>query len=159
MYYGPLYSGILAHQLIEVNTSLYVSLAVISLFVIGLLLFRKSARMPKGLIISFLISYVIVLINILQIAFHLRIPNVIGNPCFAAGIYPTLFLVSPIVVLLERLFGSGWWTMFFNNLCIDSFCITALVIFAIIRLFLYIKRKASVKKTANGDLKGVYCEQ
>jgi hypothetical protein len=146
MKYGHLYSGILAHQLFEANTSLYASLAVISLFVIGLLLFRKSIRMPKGLIVSSLISYVLVLINILQIAFHLRIPNVVWHPCFTVGIYPTIFLVNSIFVLSERLFGSGWWTMFLDNLCIDAFCINALVIFAIIRLFLYIKRKASVKK-------------
>jgi hypothetical protein len=146
MNYGPLYSGILAHQLIEVNKSLYVSLAVISLLVIGLLLFRKSVRMPKGLIVSSLISYVLVLINIVQIAFHLPIPNVVGNICFTAGIYPSIFIVGSLAGLSERLFSSSDWAIFLDNLCIDAFFINTLVIFAIIRLFLYIKRKVSVKK-------------
>jgi hypothetical protein len=147
MYYGPLYSGILAHQLFETNTSLYVSLAVISLFVIGLLLFRKSVKMPKGLIVSSLISYVLLLANVLGIAFHLRIPEVIGYICFTAGLYPTIFLVGSVGALLERLFSLSEWTVFLDNLCIDAFFINTLVIFAIIRLFLYIKHKASVKKT------------
>jgi len=145
MEYTNFYSTILAFQFFEANTNLYVSLAAISLFVIGLLLFRKSVRMPKGLIISSLISYVFVLVNCLSIAFNLRIPEVVGNIC-SVGIFLGLLIVGSLRALLERFFGSSECTIFLYNLCIDSFCITALVIFAIIRLILYIKRKVSVKK-------------
>jgi hypothetical protein len=146
MSYGPLYSGILAHQLIEANTSLYVSLAVISLFVIGLLLFRKSVRMPKGLIIASLISFALVLINVLQIVFKLRIPKIVGHICFIIGIDIPISLAGSLVALAEQFFNSGGWSRAFANLCIYTFVINTLVIFAIIRLILYIKRKASVKK-------------
>jgi hypothetical protein len=158
MSYCPLYSGILAHQLIEADNKLYASLGVITLFVLGLLVFRTLIKIPKGLIASSFISYVLLLFNLLYCFFGLHIPESLkslGNLCFAAGIWPSFKIICYVQGMADYLFGeewlfeSGWWVVFDGRggtLCLLSFIINALVIFAIIRLFLYIKRKVSVKK-------------
>jgi len=51
----------------------------------------------------------------------------------------------------EWLFESGWWIVFSWNPCVIAFIINTLVIFAIIRLFLYVKHKASAKKPQAGQ--------
>lgn len=143
---------LLAHQLFELNSSLYASLAVISLFVLGLLLFRMVARTPKGLFISSFISYVLLLINILYFFYDLGIPKAVGNLCFAVGIWPSYLIVLYVKSLAVWLFGdkwlfeSGWWIIFAWNLCVVAFIVNTLGIFAIIRLILYIKRKVPSKK-------------
>lgn len=142
---------LLAHVLIEMNSKLYAFLAIISLFIFGLLLFRKVVRVPKGLFISSLTSYVLVLINILGFSFKL-LPIEVAYPCFVVGIWPSSYIVVYINKLADCLFGeqwlfeSGWWIMFDWNLCVVAFVVNTLGIFAIIRLVLYIKRKVSTKK-------------
>lgn len=123
-------------------------LIVMSLFVLGLLLCRKFVRIPKGLFISSAISYVLVLINILQFSFRLQIPYIVIYPCFVVVVYPSFFMLYYIESLLEWLFGSGFYVMF-NKIIVlflNAFIIDTLGIFAIIRLILYIKRKVSAKK-------------
>lgn len=139
---------LLAHVLIEQSSNIYAYLAVISLFVFGLLLFRIFVRTPKGLFVSSVISYVLVLINILQFCFRLRIPNIVLYPCFVVGIWPSYLILYYIEVLGERLFGSGFYDMFDETIALflTAFIINTLCIFAIIRLFLYINRKPSAKK-------------
>jgi hypothetical protein len=139
---------LLAHISFGINSSnmkyFYALLAVMSLFVFGLLLFRKFVRTPKGLFISSFISYVLVLVNILQLSFDLRLPKAIGYLCFAVGIWPSCpivySIIYPMEVLTERLFGS--WITFDETiiLYLVAFVVNTLCIFAIIRLFLYIRQ-------------------
>ncbi|HUV40425.1 MAG TPA: hypothetical protein VMW23_01385 [Sedimentisphaerales bacterium] len=149
-------SGVLlAHQILEIGTSLYWSLAVISLFVFGLLLCRKFVKTPKGLVTSSLVSYGLLLVNIFDFLSDLPIPKAIGYFCFAVGIYPNILIVYLIEVFTDWLFGeewlfeSGWWVIFDGRVTIylAAFTINTLVIFAIIRLILYIKHKLSAKKS------------
>jgi hypothetical protein len=152
---------LLAHMSFGISSShmkyFYAFLAVMSLFVFGLLLFRKFVRTPKGLFISSFISYVLVLINILQLSFDLRVPKVVGYLCFAVGIWPSCpivySLIYPMEVLTERLFGS--WITFDETiiLYLVSFGLNTLGIFAIIRLILYIKHKVSAQKPHLEEIK------
>ena len=139
---------VLAHGLYTSVGSGVWLLIVMSLFVFGLLLCRISSRTPKGLFLSSVISYVLVLIMILQFCFRLQIPDIIGYPCFTVVFYPSFAILYSIEVLWEWLFGSG---LYFSNetivLFLIAFIIDTLCIFAIIRLFLYIKRKVSAKKS------------
>ena len=144
-------SGVLlAHMTFEINNVkyLYASLAVMSLFVFGLLLCRKFARTPRWLFVSSFISYVLVLVNILQLSFDLRIPKAVGYSCFTVGIYPSILIVASMEGAAEWLFESGWGIMFDETiiLYLVAFTINTLVIFAIARLILYIKRNVSAKK-------------
>jgi hypothetical protein len=142
---------VLAHVIIEWSNKIYAYLAVISLFVLGLLLCRKVVRIPKGLFISSFISYVLLLINILGFAFRVWLPDIVLYPCFAV-VYPYFYIVGFIEWLMEQLFGqvSGplYWIMLNRTvfLYLVAFIINTLCIFAIIRLILYIKRKVSAKK-------------
>lgn len=149
-----IHSAILAHQLIEADKNFYASIAVITLFVFGTLFFRKVIRFPKGLIMSSFISYALLLFNLLYYFFRLHIPESMGNFFFATGIMPSFKIICYIGGIANRLFGeerlfeSGWWVVFNwrgGTLCILSFILNAMVIFAIIRLALHIKRKLSVK--------------
>jgi len=143
---------LLAHVLIEMNNRLCAYLAVISLFVFGLLLFRIFGRTPKGLFISSFISYVLLLINILYFFCDLRIPKAVGDLCFAVGIWPSWLIgryMAELAVWLfgeEWLFESGWDILFAWNLCVVAFIVNTLGIFAIIRLTSYIRRKVLAKK-------------
>ncbi len=148
---------LLAHVLIEMNNKLYAFLAVISLFVFGLLLCRKLVRIPKGLFISSFISYVLLLINIWGFVFRVWIPIEVVFPFFVAGIWPSYLIVVYINKLGDWLFGeewlfeSGWWIMFDWNLCVVAFIVNTLGTFAVIRLILYIKHKVSAKKPQIGQ--------
>jgi hypothetical protein len=143
---------LLAHVLIEEDSGLYAYLAVISLFVFGLLLFRIFGRTPKGSFISSFISYVLLLINILGFSFGVRIPIEVLVPCFVVGMWPSLYIVGFIGELTERLFGPvsfpAYWLLDYHTsfLCLVAFSINTLCIFAIIQLILYIKHKVSAKK-------------
>jgi hypothetical protein len=144
----------LAHILFEISNMkfFYASLAVMSLFVFGPLLFRKFIRMPKGLFISSLISYVLILIIILCLSFRSRTTNIniiiVSYACFVI-VFPNLYIVGFIEVLLERFFGSGFYVTFDQTIVIYlvTFIMNTLYIFVITRLILYIKHKVSVKKT------------
>jgi hypothetical protein len=142
---------LLAHGLYISGSSGICLLIIMSLFVFGLLLFRIFGRTPKGLFISSAISYALVLINILQFSFRLRIPYIVIYPCFAV-VYPYFYIVGFIEWLMEQLFGpvSGpsYWIALNQTifLFLVAFIIDTLCIFAIIRLILYIKRKVSAKK-------------
>jgi len=82
--------GLLAHLGLGISDSnmkyFYVFLAAISFFVFGLLLLRRFFRTPKGLFISAFISYVLVLVNILQLSFGLQISETIRYLCFVQAI-------------------------------------------------------------------------
>jgi hypothetical protein len=115
-----------------------------SLFVFGPLLFKKFLRVPKGLFISSFISYVLVLINILYFSFDLDVPEIIRRSCLA-----TVFLSFYIVRFIENF--TEWWWIISNQeviLYLVAFIVNTLVIFAIIRLFLYIRqpKKPQVKQ-------------
>jgi hypothetical protein len=139
---------VLAHVIIEWSNKIYAYLAVISLFVFGLLLCRKVVRIPKGLFISSFISYVLLLVNILILSFNLPLPLEVVFPFFAVGIWPSYLIVGYIEVLAERLFGSGFYDMFDETIAIYlvAFIVNTLCIFGITRLILYIDRKGSAKK-------------
>jgi uncharacterized membrane protein len=107
-------------------------LIAMTLFVFGPLLFRKTVEMPKGLWVSSIIPYVLVLINILEFLFKLQVPGVIGDFCFAAVLYPNS--------LANGAFGMG--AGFFAA----PFIIETLCIFVIVRVILHIKHKFSAKK-------------
>lgn len=125
--------GVLAHGF-DISRGSGISLLIImSLFVFGLLIFRKDARIPKGLFVSSIIPYVLVLICILQLSFELQVPDATtGYICFAAVFYLNL----PMIFI----FGTG------SGFFFAAFIIDTLIIFGIIRLILYIKQKITVKK-------------
>ncbi|MHC4158651.1 MAG: hypothetical protein ACYSSO_06190 [Planctomycetota bacterium] len=119
-------------------------LILTSLFVFGPLLFRESFRVPKELFVSSFISYLLILVNIL--AFSLG-PIEVAFVSFLV-IYPYFLLVGFIEALMERLFGSGLHLMHDETIAIYliAFIINTLAIFAIKRLFLYIRHKQLVKR-------------
>jgi uncharacterized membrane protein YozB (DUF420 family) len=142
----------------------YISLAVMSLFVFGLLLFKKFVKLPKGLVVSSFISYVLLLICFLPL-FGLQMPKTLMGICILVVTGPSFCVTGCIAALfndgpasfLEGLKEIGLIGMSFCALndasCIwrtivdwVAFIINALAIFAIIRLFLYIRRKDSAKR-------------
>ena len=143
---------LLAHVFLEKGSTLYACLAVISVFVLGLLLCRKFVRTPRWLFVSSLISYVLLLLNVFVFCFGLWAPKIVRYLFFVVGIYPSLLIASSIGALADRLFGaerlfeSGWWVIFDWNLCPVAFIINTLGIFAMIRLVVYVKHKVSAKK-------------
>jgi hypothetical protein len=102
-----------------------------ALFIFGLFVYRKDARIPKGLFVSSIISYLLVLMSIMQISFELEMLDVWGFVCFMAIFY----LNFPLVFI----FGTG------SGFFLAAFIIDTLIIFAIVRLILFIKHKISVK--------------
>ncbi|MGA2915791.1 MAG: hypothetical protein ABSE89_07170 [Sedimentisphaerales bacterium] len=127
-------SGVLAHG-VDMNAGSGISLLVVmSIIVFMLLICKNDVKMPKGLFVSSIIPYVLVLICILHFSFELQIPKIIGYPCFAAVCYPSFFLIF--------IFGMGG--IFF----LGAFIIDTLIIFGIIRLILYIKGKIKAKNQA-----------
>jgi uncharacterized membrane protein len=124
--------SVLAHGLqMSASSGIYL-LIVLAFFIFGLFVYRKDARIPKGLFVSSIIPYILVLISILQFSFDLQVPDVIGYICFAAGFYPNF--------LIDGAFGMG------AGFFLAAFIIDTLVIFAIVRLILFIKHKVSAKK-------------
>jgi hypothetical protein len=147
----------------------YVSLAAMSLFVLGLLFFRKFIKPTKGLIISIFISYILLLVAFLPL-FGLQIPEtfigpyllVVTGPSFCiTGCTAALFNYGPAFLLKELkevgLLRMSFYTMndagWIWRIASDwvAFGINTLGIFAIIRLILYIKRRVSAKKTQFGQ--------
>jgi hypothetical protein len=123
---------VLAYSLhMSLANGIYLLIAM-TLFVFGPLLFRKAVEMPKGLFVSSIIPYVLVLVNILEFLFKLQVPDAIGNLCFAAVFYPNF--------LANGAFGIG--AGFFAA----PFIIETLCIFAVVRLILFIKHKVLSKK-------------
>lgn len=102
-------------------------LIVMAIIVFTLFIYRKNARVPKFLFISSLISYVLILVNILQVSLRIvEFPIIIGVLCFVAVLgsnTPALYIFwnSEIVFYLV------------------AFIIDTLIIFTIIRLILYDK--------------------
>lgn len=142
----------------------YISLVIMSLLVFGLLLLRKFIKPPKGLVVSIFISYVLLLICFLP-KFGLHIPKtLIGIYLFVVmsisfcitGCIAALFNYGP-ASFIEGIKEAGLTSMIFGTLndvnCIwtiivdwVALIINALIIFAIIRLFSYIRRKDLAKK-------------
>jgi len=144
---------VLAHGLQISGSSRIFLLIVMSLFVFGPLLFKEAVRMPKGLFISSFISYALVLVNILVLSLKSWIPIEVAFP-FLMVVYPYFHIVGFIEDLMERLFGQfGPVQWIISNqefaIFLVAFIINTLCIFAIIRLFLYIRKpkKPRVKQT------------
>jgi hypothetical protein len=108
-------------------------LIFLPLFMFGLLIFRKNTRIPKGLFVSSIIPYILVLICILPFYFELQIPKRIDISCFMIVFYSNFLIMG----------GLGTGAGFF----LAAFIIDTLIIFGIIRLILYIKHKISAKKS------------
>ena len=136
----------------------YVFLAVMVLFVFGLLLFRKFVKPPKGLIFSSFISYVLLLICFLPL-FGLQIPKLMYL-YLSVIMVPSYCITACIAALIKDgptfFLQGGWWDGARYYIAHESswkivsylvaFSINTLCIFAIIRLILYINRKVSAKK-------------
>jgi len=132
----------LAHMDFEISSSSMIYLLIVmSLFVFGPLLFKKSIRMPKGLFLSFFVSYVLILIIITCLSSRLLPFKTILYPCITV-VFPNLF----IEYLIGELFGL--WRIYNQTAIIYlvTFIMNTLYIFAIVRLILYIKHKISSKK-------------
>ena len=128
-------SVILAHGFTTptVNEGIFV-LVVMTIYLFGLLIYKIFAVIPKGLFVSSLISCVLVSICVLDYYFKLPIPKVIVDSCDAAVFYPN-FLTLLI-----------FWGINNSTGCfVSAFIIETLLIFAIIRLILFIKHKISSK--------------
>ena len=122
-------------------------LIVMALFVFGVLLLEKFAKGPKGLFISSVISYVLILIIILSFPFSLWAPNAITYFCLVV-ISPVFYIVGFIEDLTDQLFGPVWWIITNRTIFIyvTTFIVSTLLIFALIKLILYIKHKVSSRK-------------
>jgi membrane-associated HD superfamily phosphohydrolase len=112
-------------------------LIVMTLFVLGLFVYRKNTRIPKALFTSSVISWLLVLISILIFFFKIQVPDVVGNLWVIAIWCPN--------ALINGAFGMG------AGFFLAAFIIDTLCIFAIIRLILYIKGKISAKKSQTED--------
>jgi len=114
--------------------SLIFLLTIMALFMFGPLLFRKSFRMPKGLFVSSFISCIIVLVSILFFSFNLPVPIEVMFPFYA--------VISPYLHIIHFIDNLGEWRWFVTHwqvvLYLIAFIINTLVIFAIIRLFLFL---------------------
>jgi len=123
---------ILAHSLGTSPGGGIIILIIMTLFMFGLFVYRKDARIPKGLFVSSIIPYILVLISILPFSFKLQIPEMIWLPCFTVVFYSNFLIMGGL--------GTG------IGLFLAAFIIDMLIIFAIVRLILYIKHKISSKK-------------
>jgi predicted neutral ceramidase superfamily lipid hydrolase len=131
------FTSVLAHGFQKSNSSGgLIVFIVMTFFAFGLLIFRKNAKIPKGLFISSLISYVLVSICMLQYFFKLQIPKIIWEPCFVVVFYPNFLTMSVFWALESR-----------NGFFVAAFFVETLVIFGLIRLVLYIRHKISAKKS------------
>lgn len=135
-------TSILAHGGIDLSgVSGIFLLIVMSLFVFGPSLFKATIKMPKGLFISSLISYVLILGNILVLSFHLLIPIEVAFLFFAV-VYPYISVVG----FIGRLTEWRWLVSIYGVVVyLLAFIINTLVIFAIIRLFQYIRQQENRK--------------
>ena len=125
-------SFVLAHGIDMYASSGICLLIVLALFMLGLLIFRKDARIPKGLFVSTIIPFILVLISILIFSFGLWVPDVVKNPCFMAIWYPNLLIMGAFGM------GVGFFT--------SAFIMDTLIIFAILRMIIYIRSKLLFKK-------------
>jgi hypothetical protein len=123
-------SVVLAHGFDISRSSGINLLIVMPLLVLVPLIYKKSI---KVLFVSSIIPYVLVLISILQVSFELKVPDeTTAYICFAAAFYlnfPLIFIVG---------MNGGF---FFAAFIVDT-----LIIFAIIRLVLFVKQKVSSKE-------------
>jgi hypothetical protein len=124
---------VLAHGFDVDRSSGVLLLMVMALFIFGLFVYRKDARIPKGLFASSIISYLLVLMSIMEISFELEMLDIWGFVCFMAIFY----LNFPMVFI----FGTG--SVFF----FAAFIADTLIIFGMVRLILFIKQKISAKKS------------
>jgi len=130
---------------------------IMSVFVFGLLLFKKIVRIPKRLFIFAFISYILMLFIILWIYLWGKcfpdITNIfidiIGFLCVLV-ILPNFFFFN----FMEELIGYGftwyyaqWPVVFQTMLYLMTFLMNILYIFLIIKLILFIKHKISAKKS------------
>ncbi|MFA5252021.1 MAG: hypothetical protein WC454_05495 [Phycisphaerae bacterium] len=118
-------------------------LTIMALFVFGPLLFRKSFRMPKGLFVSSFISCIIILFSIFILSFNLPVPIEVAFPFYAV-----ISLYCPIIRFMDKLLPDwGWYVTHWELiLYLIAFIINTLAIFAIIRLFLFLRLEDSTKK-------------
>jgi hypothetical protein len=123
--------GVLAHGIGPSVGGGICLLIVLTLFMFGLLIFRKDTRIPKGLFVSSIIPYILVLISIHPLFFELQIPERIYDPCFMIVFYSNFPIMG----------GLGTGAGFF----LGAFIVDTLIIFGIIKLILYIKRKITAK--------------
>lgn len=131
--------GVLAHG-IEMSSEggmivliimTYYLLVVMAFYLYVLLIRRKKVKILRGLFVSSLISYVLVLINILYFSFMWHIPKSIENTCFSAAFLPS----SPAIFIF-------WGSEDASGFYMVAFIVDTLIIFGIIRLILYIKKIA-----------------
>jgi hypothetical protein len=137
------------------------------LFVFGLFFFRKFVRPPKGLIVSFFISYILLLIAC-SILFGLKIPETLMRPYDFVVMDPSFCIIGCIAALFNHgptlllkglkelgllqtaafaLNDASWiWSIVVDWVAL---CMNTFFAFAIIRLILHIKHKVSAKKPQN----------
>jgi hypothetical protein len=134
-------------------------LIIMSLIMFVLFIYRKNARMPKGLFISSLVSCVLVLVGdlsglILYLCSNFWIcqPVIyIGRLCYIVifpGYYITFSFVR-FINFIKGLFGLPPLYLMHTHLItvyLSIFVINALLIFVIVRLILFIKQKVSPKE-------------
>lgn len=132
MNYFYFFTSVLAHGIGPSIGGGICLLIVLTLFMFGLLIYRKDIRIPKGLFVSSIIPYILVLICILPFYFELQIPKIIDIPCFMIVFYSNF--------IIDGAFGMG------AGFFLAAFIIDTLIIFMIIRLILYIKHKVLSEK-------------
>jgi hypothetical protein len=115
-------------------------LIVMFLFVFGLWIFNLYDKISKELFLSSIISYVLVLINILYFMCPLLIPKIILYPCYWAVCHPSYYIINGLFRSMD-IFGNNISALFLVGFIIDT-----LIIFAIIKLILFIKHKVSSKE-------------
>jgi hypothetical protein len=82
--------SVLAHGIdMSASSGIYL-LIVLAFFILALFVYSKKARIPKGLFVSSIFPYLLVLISILDLSLKLQIPDIIGDICFVAVVLPPI---------------------------------------------------------------------
>lgn len=132
-------------------------LIIVTIIMFVLFIYRKNTRMPKGLFISSLVSYVVLvgylsglilgLCSNFWICQTLRYLKLLCSVVMLPSLYITIGFIK-FINLMREMFGLFPPYLMYTHLIViylSMFIINALLIFAIIRLILFIKHKIASK--------------
>lgn len=150
-------SGVSAMHYYMVRSEISI-LIIVTIIMFVLFIYRKNARMPKGLFISSLVSYVVLVGYLSGLILHIcsnfwicqtvRYLKLLCSVVMLPSLYITIGFVKFINLMREMfgLFPPYWMYTHLITVYLSMFVINTLLIFAMIRLILYIKHKIAAKK-------------
>jgi hypothetical protein len=133
-------------------------LIIVTIIMFVLFIYRKNARMPKGLFISSLVSYVVLvgylsglilgLCSNFWICQIIRCLKLLCSMVTLPSLYITIGFIK-FINLMREMFGLFPPYLMYTHLILIYLCmfvINALLIFGIIRLILFIKHKITSRR-------------